>query len=369
MLILFQGDGGQGGQGALQQLVQVELAQLQPLLVVDAGLGQQLAQQPIAAIERQQHLLQGVLTALGILGGQRVLAVDAQHRQRGAQLVGRLVGELLLPLYGVGKGVHQPVDLVGERGQLLSPDLQVERAQVGRVALTDGLGQLAQRRQPAGDEPPQQAEQEGQGDEQRQHGQGGHLAGQLAALVVPLRHDEPGLRILVVEGEGAPLVVVLGDAVEAGGQRAEGLAGGAGGAQQYAALLAQQLEVEVALELVAEGGDLSVFPPQVEALVFLPRLRVALLPLLIDGAVGGQLAVLFQIAAEQLVGDAGRLGEPCIEQLLHFVARFQIADEGADGQAGADQRQDAGEQKAADGAGTRHARPSRRWACSSWGMM
>ena len=38
---------------------------------------------------------------------------------------------------------------------------------------------------------------------------GGHLAGQLAAFVIPLRHDEPGLFTFVVEGKGAPLVVIL----------------------------------------------------------------------------------------------------------------------------------------------------------------
>ncbi len=135
------------------------------------------------------------------------------------------------------------------------------------------------------------------------------------------------------------------------------------------ALLAQQLEVEVALEFVAEGGELPVLPPQVEAGVLLPLIRVVLLPVLIDGTVGGQFAILLQITAEQLVGDAGGLGETGIEQLLHLVVGLQITDEGADGQAGADQRQDAGEQEAADGAGTRHARWSRRWACSSWGTM
>ena len=149
--------------------------------------------------------------------------MDAQHRQRGAQLVGRLVGELFLPLYGVSQGVHQPIDLRHQRRQLLGLDGQVERAQVGRMALADGLGQLVQRSQATLHQPPEQDEQEGQGDEERQHGQGGHLAGQLPSLVIALRDDEPGVLILVVEGEGAPLVVILGLAVEAAFQGGQGL--------------------------------------------------------------------------------------------------------------------------------------------------
>ena len=82
--------------------------------------------------------------------------------------------------------------------------------------------------------------------------------------------------------------------------------------------------------------------------------RHGLLPLLIDGAVARQIAALFQIAVEQLVGDAGGLGQTGIKQLLHLVIGLQIADEAADGEADADQGQDAGEQEAADGADATH---------------
>ncbi len=295
--------------------------------------------------------------------------MDAQYRQRRAQLVGRLVGKLLLPLYGVGQSVHQAVDLVGERGQLLGADLQVERAQVGRMTFAYGLCQQSQRRQATGDEPPQQTEQEGQRDEQWQHGKGSHLAGQFTALVIPLCHDEPGMLVLVVEGKGAPLMPVFFYRVEAGGQLDQGLVRGARGAQQYAALLIEQLKVEIALELVSKGGQLPVLSSQIEAGVLLPLVRVVLFPLFIDGAVGGQGAVLIQIAAEQLVGDAGGLSETSIEQLLHLVARLQITDKGADGQAGTHQRQYAGEQKAADGAGVIHAKGSLCCGCSESGDM
>ena len=75
--------------------------------------------------------------------------------------MGRLVGELFLPLYGVSQGVHQPIDLRHQRRQLLGLDGQVERAQVGRMALADGLGQLVQRSQATLHQPPEQDEQEG----------------------------------------------------------------------------------------------------------------------------------------------------------------------------------------------------------------
>ena len=314
-----------------------------------------MADQPVAAIEGQQHLAQRLLAAGVILGGQGIFTVDAQHRQRGAQFVGGLVGELLLPLYGVRQGVHQAVDLRHQGRQLLGLDGQVERAQVGGMALADCLGELIQWSQPPGDQPPQQAEQEGQGDEERQHGQGGHLAGQLPPLVIPLRDYEPGVLILVVEGEGAPLVVILGLAVEAALQGGQGLLRRIGRAQQYGALLVEQLEVEVVLELVAVGGELVVPPQLAEAALLLMGVGGhGLLPLLVDGPVAGQFAALLQITAEQLVGDAGGLGETGIEQLFHLVVGFQVADEAADGQAEADQGQDAGEQEAANGADATH---------------
>ncbi len=119
---------------------------------------------------------------------------------------------------------------------------------------------------------------------------------------------------------------------------------------------------------MAVGGDLPILAGQVEAGIFLPLIGVLRLPLLIDGAVGGQLPLLGHVAGQQLVGDAGRLGEAGIKQLLHFVARLHVADKGADGKTQAHQRQDTGEQKAANGAGTFH-RAGVRLGCSSWGMM
>ena len=107
--------------------------------------GWQLAVQPIAAIEGQEHLAQGLLPALLILGRHGVLAVDAQHREGRAQLVGGLVGELFLPIQGVSEGVHQPVDLTHQRRQLLGLDGEIEGAQVGGMTLADGLRQLVQR--------------------------------------------------------------------------------------------------------------------------------------------------------------------------------------------------------------------------------
>ena len=297
--------------------------------------------------------------------------MDAQHREGGAQLVGGLVGELFLPIQSVSEGVHQPVDLPHQRRQLLGLDGQVEGTQVGGVALADGLGQLVQRSQATGDQPPQQAEQEGQGDEERQHGEGGHLAGQLAAFVIPLRHDEPGLFTFVVEGKGAPLVVILGLAVEAPLQGGQRLGRGIGRAQQHGALLAQQLEVEVVLEFMAIGGELVVLAELEEAaLLDVGRLGDGLHPLLVHGAVARQLAALLEIAAEQLVGDAAGLGETGIKQLFHFVVGLQVADKAADGEAEADQGQDAGEQETADGTDTAHGAeaPLAPWT-SSWGTM
>ncbi len=84
LLILLQGDGGQGGQGALQQGDQGEGGERRRLLVVDAGLGQQLADQAIAAIQGQEHLAQRLFATRLVFGRHGILAVDTQHRQRGA---------------------------------------------------------------------------------------------------------------------------------------------------------------------------------------------------------------------------------------------------------------------------------------------
>ena len=338
----------------MQQLAQIDALQHGILLVVDAGLGQQLAQQAVAAIEGQQHLAQRLAPARFILRRQGVFAVDPQHRQRCAQFVGRLVGELLLPLQGVGQGVHQPVDLPHQRRQFLGLDGQIEGAQVGGVTLADGLGQLAQRRQTAGDQPPQQAEQEGEGDEEWQHGEGGHLAGQLSPLVISLRDDEPGLLALVEEGEGAPVMAISTHSVKADGQLAEQLGWCAGGAQQQPPLAIGQLEGEIAFKFVAVGGQLPVLATEIESLLLGVAAGVLLGPVLVEGAIGGQCLGLLEVVGQQLVGDAGRLGKTGIKQLLHLVARLQITDEGAEGQADADQGQYAGEQEAADGAGAVH---------------
>ena len=90
------------------------------------------------------------------------------------------------------------------------------------------------------------------------------------------------------------------------------------------------------------------------ALLDVGRLGDGLHPLLVHGAVARQLAALLEIAAEQLVGDAGGLGETGIKQLFHFVVGLQVADKAADGEAEADQGQDAGEQETADGTDTAH---------------
>ncbi len=138
-------------------------------------------------------------------------------------------------------------------------------------------------------------------------------------------------------------MIIFFDRVKADGQGDQRLIRGAGSAQQQAALFIEQLEVEIAFELVAVGGDLPILAGQVEAGVFLPLIGILRLPLLIDGAVGGQLPLLGHIAGQQLVGDARRLGEAGIKQLLHFVARLHVADKGADGETQTHQRQDTGE--------------------------
>ncbi|MNE65688.1 hypothetical protein D3C80_1611930 [compost metagenome] len=80
LLLLLEGKRRQGGQGSLQQLAQIQPVQGRCLLVVDASLSQQLADQPIAAIEGQQHLAQRLLPSGIVLGRHHVLAVNAQHR-------------------------------------------------------------------------------------------------------------------------------------------------------------------------------------------------------------------------------------------------------------------------------------------------
>ena len=161
-------------------------------------------------------------------------------------------------------------------------------------------------------------------------------------------------------------MVILGFAVEAPLQGGQRLGRGIGRAQQHGALLAQQLEVEVVL-----GGELVVLAELEEAaLLDVGRFGDGLHPLLVHGAVARQLAALLEIAAEQLVGDAGGLGETGIKQLFHFVVGLQVADKAADGEAEADQGQDAGEQETADGTDTAHGAeaPLAPWT-SSWGTM
>ena len=92
--------------------------------------------------------------------------MDAQYRQRGVRSSWAASLVNCSPDPGCRQGVHQAVDLPHQRRQLLGLDGQVERAQVGGVPLADGLRQQVQRGQATGDQPPQQAEQEGQGDEE-----------------------------------------------------------------------------------------------------------------------------------------------------------------------------------------------------------
>jgi hypothetical protein len=132
---------------------------------LEAGQGQQLRDHPRRPLDAGLELAQRRL-AIGRIGRLlRVLGVNAEHRQRCAQLVCRIGEEAALALEQGGHLLQQAVERGHQRLEFLWHVAQHGRGQVVRAARLELLGDAPERAQSPADRQPHQQRQQRQADE------------------------------------------------------------------------------------------------------------------------------------------------------------------------------------------------------------
>ena len=152
--------------------------------VFHAGQGQQLADQVRGPVRRDGQLLQAA-AHLGRVGlAQRQFGLGAKAGERGLHLVGRIGDEALLRADSIVQTGQQLIEGVDQRRDLGRHAAAIDRREIVGLAVAQALLHTLQRRQPARQAEPDQADRQRQDHELREDHALDDLVGQLVALVL-----------------------------------------------------------------------------------------------------------------------------------------------------------------------------------------